>query len=64
MLTNMTSVPYVIDMGKGGNHLRLNPFSTIRVKASKKTGKIKFTLVNVWIGVDSHLKVVLPQEWN
>lgn len=61
MLTNLTSIPYIIQKGKG-NHTRLDPFSTIRTSSSKKDGKVTMTLLNVWTGVDSHLTVsILPR---
>ena len=63
MLTNLTSIPYVLKRGNG-NPFRLDPFSTIKTSVSKKTGLMEMTLINVWTGVDSHLKVSLPAEWN
>lgn len=63
MMTNLTSIPYVLKSGNG-NPFRLDPLSTIKVYTSKKNGMINLTLLNVWTGVDSHLKVSLPSELN
>lgn len=53
MLTNMTSVPYVLKKGNG-NNFRLDPFSSIKVSAPKKGNSISVTVLNMWTGVDSH----------
>lgn len=53
MLTNMTSVPYVLKKGNG-NNFRLDPFSSIKVSAPKKGNSVSFTVLNMWTGVDSH----------
>ena len=60
-LTNMTSLPYVLKRGDG-NNFRLDPFSTIRVSAPKKGSSIAFTVVNMWIGVDSHPIVKISKK--
>lgn len=60
-LTNMTSLPYVLKRGDG-NNFRLDPFSTIRVSAPKKGSSIAFTVVNMWIGVDSHPVVKISKK--
>ena len=53
MLTNMTSVPYVLKKGNG-NNFRLDPFSSIKVSAPKKGNSVAFTVLNMWTGVDTH----------
>ena len=62
MLTNLTSIPYVIKKGNA-NPFRLDAFSTVKTNASKN-GLVTMTLINVWTGVESHLTVSIPAEHN
>lgn len=61
MLTNMTSVPYVLKKGNG-NNFRLDPFSSIKVSAPKKGNSISVTVLNMWTGVDSHPVVKVSKK--
>jgi predicted metal-dependent phosphoesterase TrpH len=61
MLTNMTSVPYVLKKGNG-NNFRLDPFSSIKVSAPKKGNSISVTVQNMWTGVDSHPVVKVSKK--
>ena len=58
-LTNMTSIPYIIKQD-GKNHVRLEKFASIILNAEKETGILRFTLLNVWTGKDSHLNIEIP----
>lgn len=53
MLTNMTSVPYIIRQ-EGNNQVFLSPMSTIKVKAP-----LKFTVMNMFCGKNVHPMVEL-----
>ena len=53
MITNETSVPYVIQF-EGANPVHLDPFSTIRVE-----GKLEFTVLNMFCGKEAHPTVEL-----
>lgn len=53
MLTNRTSVPYIIQQN-GGDPVFLSPMSTIRVG-----GALKFTVLNMFSGKDEHPVVEL-----
>lgn len=53
MLTNMTSVPYIIRQ-EGNNQVFLSPMSTIKVKAP-----LKFTVMNMFCGKNVHPVVEL-----
>ena len=61
MLTNMTSVPYVLKKGNG-NNFRLDPFSSIKVSAPKKGNSISVTVLNMWTGVDTHPVVKVSKK--
>ena len=61
MLTNMTSVPYVLKKGNG-NNFRLDPFCSIKVSAPKKGNSISVTVLNMWTGVDSHPVVKVSKK--
>ena len=61
MLTNMTSVPYILKRGNS-NNFRLDPFSTVKVSAPKKGNSVAFTVVNMWTGVDSHPVVKVSKK--
>ena len=61
MLTNMTSVPYVLKKGNG-NNFRLDPFCSIKVSAPKKGNSVTFTVLNMWTGVDTHPVVKVSKK--
>ena len=61
MLTNMTSVPYVLKKGNG-NNFRLDPFCSIKVSAPKKGNSVSFTVLNMWTGVDTHPVVKVSKK--
>ena len=61
MLTNMTSVPYVLKKGNG-NNFRLDPFCSIKVSPPKKGNSISVTVLNMWTGVDSHPVVKVSKK--
>ena len=58
LLTNMSSVPYVIQ--QGGNPKTLDAFTSVQINAAKGKDVIRFTVLNMWIGVDSHPVIELP----
>ena len=60
-LTNMTSIPYILQRGKG-NYFRLDPFSTISISLSKQSGDVPLTVVNAWVSKDKRLKVSIKPE--
>ena len=51
-LTNNSSVPYIIRMGKA-NPIHFSPFSTITATIAKD-GVLKITVENMWSGENSH----------
>lgn len=53
MLTNNSSIPFVIRKD-GSNQRRLDPFSTITIKAGKKASSLKLTVLNMLCSKDSH----------
>lgn len=55
-MTNMTSLPFLLDFG--GNPVLLNPFSSITRSAGAK-GVIRFEVANMWHARDQHPEVVL-----
>ena len=58
-LTNMTSLPYIIKK-KNGNPVYIAPFSTYNTSISENAETLTLTVLNLWIGADTHLKVELP----
>lgn len=60
-LTNLTSVPFILQRGNG-NYFRLDPLSSISISLSKKTGEVPLTVVNAWVSQDKRLKVSLKAE--
>ena len=58
-LTNMTSVPYIIKK-ENGNPVRIPPFSTYNTSIPENAETLSLTVLNLWIGADTHLKVELP----
>ena len=58
-LTNMTSVPYIIKK-ENGNPVRIAPFSTYNTSIPENAETLSLTVLNLWIGADTHLKVELP----
>ena len=58
-LTNMTSVPYIIKK-ENGNPVRIAPFSTYNTSIPENAGTLSLTILNLWTGADTHLKVELP----
>ena len=57
-LTNMSSIPYRIQ--QGGNPNTLDAFTSIHINAEKGKDVIKFTVLNMWIGAESHPVIELP----
>ena len=58
-LTNMTSIPYIIKK-ENGNPVRIAPFSTYNTSIPENSETLSLTILNLWIGADTHLKVELP----
>ena len=58
-LTNMTSIPYIIKK-ENGNPVRIAPFSTYNTSIPENAETLSLTILNLWIGADTHLKVELP----
>ena len=58
-LTNMTSIPYILQRGNG-NYFRLDPFSSISISLSKNATDIPLTVVNAWVSKDKRLSVKVP----
>ena len=58
LLTNMSSVPYVIK--QSGNNVTLDAFTSVQINAVKGKDVIKFTVLNMWIGADAHPVIELP----
>lgn len=58
-LTNMTSIPYIIKK-ENGNPVRIAPFSTYNTTIPQNAETLSFTVLNMWTGADTHLKVELP----
>lgn len=57
-LTNLTSVPYIIQRD-GANWQRLNPFTTLRIKAGKGESSLKFKVLNMFCRSDRNPEVEL-----
>ena len=58
-LTNLTSVPYIIKK-ENGNPVRIAPFSTYNTSIPENAETLSLTVLNLWTGADTHLKVELP----
>lgn len=58
-LTNMTSIPYIIKK-ENGNPVRIPPFSTYNTSIPQGAATLSFTVLNIWTGENTHLKVELP----
>ena len=58
-LTNMTSIPYIIKK-ENGNPVRIAPFSTYNTSIPQGAATLSFTVLNIWTGENTHLKVELP----
>ena len=58
-LTNMTSIPYVIKK-ENGNPVRIPPFSTYNTSIPQGAATLSFTVLNIWTGENTYLKVELP----
>ena len=58
-LTNLTSVPYIIKK-ENGNPVRIAPFSTYNTSIPENAQTLSLTILNLWTGADTHLKVELP----
>ena len=58
-LTNMTSLPYIIKK-ENGNPVRIPPFSTYNTSIPENAEFLSLTVLNLWTGADTHLKVELP----
>ena len=56
MLTNCTSVPYVIKVGNS-NQFRLDPFCTVSLKSEAGANVLKFTVLNMFCSKDKHPEV-------
>ncbi len=56
MLTNNTSVPYVIKVGDS-NQFRLDPFCTVSLKSAAGAKTLKFTVLNMFCSKDRHPEV-------
>ena len=54
--TNMSSIPFVIK-SPGGNHLHIDPMTTVLLSLSKGKTSFRFSLVNMWNGAESHPNV-------
>ena len=61
LLTNMTSITYKIQQGKG-RIINFDPFTSIVAVVSKETGTVSYTIVNMWTGADSHPVIELKAE--
>ena len=57
-LINMTSLPYIIKK-ENGNPVRIPPFSTYNTSIPENAVTLSFTVLNLWTGADTHLKVEL-----
>jgi hypothetical protein len=58
-LTNMTSIPYIIKK-ENSNPVRIPPFSTYNTSIPQGAATLSFTVLNIWTGENTHLKVELP----
>ena len=58
-LTNMTSIPFIIKK-ENGNPVRIPPFSTYNTSIPENAETLSLTILNLWIGAETHLKVDLP----
>ena len=58
-LTNMTSIPYIIKK-ENGNPVRIPPFSTYNTSIPQNAVTLSLTVLNLWTGADTHLKVEVP----
>ena len=58
-LINRTSLPYIIKK-ENGNPVRIPPFSTYNTSIPENAVTLSFTVLNLWTGADTHLKVELP----
>lgn len=58
MVTNLTSVPYLIKIGNG-NPIYLDPFKTVSLTSGKGSGTLKFTVLNMFCSADAHPVVEL-----
>jgi hypothetical protein len=58
-LTNLTSIPYIIKK-ENGKPVRIAPFSTYNTSIPENAGTLSLTILNLWTGADTHLKVELP----
>ena len=56
MLTNCTSVPYVIKVGNS-NQFCLDPFCTVSIKSEAGAAALKFTVLNMFCSKDKHPEV-------
>ena len=61
LLTNVTSVTYKLQQGKG-RIISFDPFTSIVANVSKDSGTVSYTIVNMWTGVDSHPVIELKAE--
>ena len=57
-LTNLTSIPYTIRM-KGGNPMKLDPFTTLWLKLPADATAIELEVLNMFYSRDSHPVVQL-----
>ena len=55
-LVNMSSIPYIVKEN-GENPIRLEQFSAIIIDAEKETGLIRFPVLNMWTGAETHLEI-------
>ena len=58
-LTNMTSIPYIVKK-VNSNPVRIPPFSTYNTTIPENAETLSLTVLNLWIGADTHLKLELP----
>lgn len=58
MLTNNTSIPFLIQLGDA-NPVYLDPFTTTCVKGKANDNTIEFKVLNAFVSVDKHLEVTL-----
>jgi hypothetical protein len=58
MLTNNTSVPFLVQQGDA-NPFYLDPFSTVRISGKNCVGNVKLTVLNAFVSEDKHLEVKL-----
>ena len=58
-LTNMTSVPYIVKK-ENSNPVRIPPFSTYNTTIPENAETLSLTVLNLWTGADTHLKLELP----